>query len=192
MKTHLVFGIVLLLVPDIVSAQERTRPAPNDRANRPSVTRPVPQRPAPPSRPGDPGAIRPPGNGGPAIQPPRPGPGRPEIQPPRPDRPQPPVRPGHGSNKPRPPHRPGYRPPNFRPIYRPGWHYPSDYSYRRWTIGLLLPRLFLSRNYYFNDYATFGFGPPPYGYRWVRYGPDLLLVQSRTRRIRDVIYNAFR
>jgi Ni/Co efflux regulator RcnB len=83
------------------------------------------------------------------------------------------------------------RPPNFRPIHRPGWQYPSGYRYRRWTIGLLLPHLFLSQNYYFDDYARYGFGPPPYGCRWVRYGPDLLLVEVRTGRIRDVVYGAF-
>jgi Ni/Co efflux regulator RcnB len=34
-------------------------------------------------------------------------------------------------------------------------------------------------------------GRPPKGYRWVRYGPDLLLVNVRTGRISDVIYGAF-
>jgi len=36
-----------------------------------------------------------------------------------------------------------------------------------------------------------GVGAPPRGYRWVRYGPDLLLVRSRDRKIVDVIYGAF-
>ncbi|WP_231636068.1 RcnB family protein [Novosphingobium sp. ST904] len=31
----------------------------------------------------------------------------------------------------------------------------------------------------------------PPGYYWVRYGPDLLLVDRRTRRVVDVIYSAF-
>ena len=189
MKKLLLFGIALLLVPEVAQAQEHARPA---RPDRPVMTRPAPPRPGRPPRPGGPGGVRPPGTGGPAIQPPRPGPGRPEIRPPRPERPRPPGRPGHGSNRPRPPHRPGYRPPNFRPIHRPGFHYPAGYGYRRWTIGLLLPRLFLSPTYYFDDYANYGFGPPPSGHRWVRYGPDLLLVNTRTGRIRDVIHNAFR
>ena len=79
----------------------------------------------------------------------------------------------------------------FRPIQRPAFRYPSGYSYRRWSIGALLPSLFLSNNYYFNDYSALGVGAPPYGYHWVRYGPDLLLVQNGTRRIVDVIYGAF-
>jgi Ni/Co efflux regulator RcnB len=192
-KTRLLLGAALLLLvaPDIAQAQDQPRPAPGGRPDRPGAGRPAPGRPARPPRPGGPGG---PGSG----RPPRPG--RPEIQPPRPGRPQPPVRPGkprppgrpgQGQNRPRPPHRPGYRPPNFRPIHRPGWQYPPGYRYRRWTIGLLLPHLFLSPTYYFDDYATYGFGPPPPGYRWVRYGPDLLLVDQRTGRIRDAIYGAF-
>jgi len=195
MKTHLLLGAALLLVaPDIAQAQDHGRPGPGAQQGRPPMTKPAPSRPGGPGG----GGGRPPGAGRPEIQPPRPG--RPSVQPPRPVRPQPPVkpvrprppvRPGHGNNRPRPPHKPGFRPPNFRPIHRPGWRYPPGYAYRRWTIGLLLPHLFLSSTYYFNDYATYGFGPPPYGCRWVRYGPDLLLVETRTGRIRDVVYGAF-
>jgi Ni/Co efflux regulator RcnB len=191
MKTYLLLGAALLLVaPDIASAQDHGRPGGGGQHGRPSVTKPAPSRPAPP-RPSRPGAGRP------EVKPTPSRPGRPGVQPPRPVRPKPPVkprppgRPGHGSNKPRPPHRPGYRPPNIRPIHRPGWRYPPGYAYRRWTIGLLLPHLFLSQAYYFDDYATYGYGPPPYGCRWVRYGPDLLLVDVNTGRIRDVIYGAF-
>ncbi|MBA2933138.1 RcnB family protein [Sphingomonas sp. CGMCC 1.13654] len=193
MKTHLLLGTALLLLvsPDIAQAQDHGRPGHGGGGDRgrPPVTKPAP------SRPGGSGGGRPPGGGHPGVKPPRPG--RPEIQPPRPVRPKPPVRPnppgrpGNGHHKPRPPHNPGFRPPNFRPIHRPGWRYPPGYHYRRWTVGLLLPHLFLSSTYYFDDYATYGFGPPPYGCRWVRYGPDLLLVDVRTGRIRDVIYGAF-
>jgi Ni/Co efflux regulator RcnB len=90
------------------------------------------------------------------------------------------------------PHRPGAgRPPSFHPVHRPGWRYPPGYRYRRWTIGVVLPGLFLSSAYYFDDYWRMGLDGPPWGYRWVRYGPDLLLVETRTGRIADVIYGAF-
>lgn len=155
-------------------------------------------RPRPPGRPGAGGPqVQPPrpGPGGPAIQPPRPGTGGPAIQPPRPGRPQPPRPPRPQPprpERPRPPHRPGAgRPPHFRPIHGNPFRYPHGYGYRRWTIGLLLPRLFRSTTYYFSDYAALGVGAPPYGYRWVRYGPDLLLVNVRTGRIADVLYGAF-
>ncbi|MEP6785824.1 MAG: RcnB family protein [Sphingomonadales bacterium] len=58
-------------------------------------------------------------------------------------------------------------------------------------VGVLLPTILLSNYYYYNNYAALGVGAPPAGYRWVRYGPDLLLVQIRTRRVVDVIYGAF-
>ncbi len=192
-----------------------TRPAPGNGGARPQ--RPVRPNPGGPQiqpvRPGNGGPqIQPPrpgrpGNGGPQIQPPRPNPGggvrppRPNpgggVRPPRPNPGGPGIRPprpnpGHGVRPPRPPHRPGAgRPPNFRPIHRPGFRYPRGYRYRRWSIGLLLPALFLSSTYYFDDYYDLGVGPPPPGYRWVRYGPDLLLVQIGTRRVADVIYGAF-
>ncbi|MDF2387515.1 RcnB family protein, partial [Nostoc ellipsosporum NOK] len=90
------------------------------------------------------------------------------------------------------PHRPGIgRPPNFRPIHRPPFVYPRGYHYQRWSIGGLLPLLFLSNNYYYDGWYDLGLGAPPPGYRWVRYGPDLLLVNVRTRRVVDVIYGAF-
>ncbi len=72
-----------------------------------------------------------------------------------------------------------------------GYNFPRGYSYRRWTPGLLLPSLFFSSSYFFNDYQSLGLYAPPYGYHWVRYGPDLLLVQNGTRRIVEVRYGVF-
>ncbi|HEX3422952.1 MAG TPA: RcnB family protein [Sphingomicrobium sp.] len=71
------------------------------------------------------------------------------------------------------------------------FHYPRGYSYRRWGIGAILPHIFLSNYYYWNDWSALGLLPPPPGYVWVRYGPDLLLVNRYTGRISDVIYGAF-
>ena len=84
-----------------------------------------------------------------------------------------------------------YRGQQRQAINRGDYRYPSGYGYRRWNDGQVLPFLFLTQSYFFNDYANYGFGPPPYGYVWVRYGPDLLLVSRRTGRIRDVIYGVF-
>lgn len=189
----------LLLVPDIAIAQAAApqvqpgqgqpgRPGGPGQGQRPPGVRPPNpgpgngQRP-PVTRPPNPG----PGNGQrpPITRPPNPGPGngqRPPVT--RPPATRPPVA--------RPPHGIGHRPPNFRPIPAQPFRYPRGYHYRRWTIGLILPHLFLSSAYYFDNYATYGFGPPPRGYRWVRYGPDLLLVNVRTGRIADVVYGAFR
>ena len=90
------------------------------------------------------------------------------------------------------PHRPGSgRPPGFRPIHGSPWRYPRGYRYQRWAAGGILPLLFLSSAYFYDDYWRMGLEGPPFGYRWVRYGPDLLLVELGTGRIADVIYGAF-
>jgi hypothetical protein len=103
---------------------------------------------------------------------------------------RPPNRPG--PTPPLGPHRPGGgRPPGFRPVQGGRWRYPPGQRYRRWSIGGILPALFLTSGYVYDDYWRLGLGGPPYGYRWVRYGPDLLLVEWRTDRVVDVIYGAF-
>ena len=89
------------------------------------------------------------------------------------------------------PNRPGVRPPNFQPVRAPAFQYPRGYHYRRWGVGLILPSIFLSNYYFYNNWAALGAYPPPPGFVWVRYGPDLLLVSRRSGRIRDVIYGAF-
>jgi Ni/Co efflux regulator RcnB len=87
--------------------------------------------------------------------------------------------------------RAGYHPAQVQRVRATTFRYPSGYSYRRWTTGGILPRTFLSSNYYYNDWYGLGFGPPPRGYAWVRYGPDLLLVNIRTGRVADVVYGVF-
>ena len=87
--------------------------------------------------------------------------------------------------------RPGTRPTNFRPVRAAPFRYPQGYHYRRWNIGLILPSLFLTNYYFYNEWAAVGAYPPPPGFIWVRYGPDLLLVGRHSGRIRDVIYGAF-
>lgn len=72
-----------------------------------------------------------------------------------------------------------------------GYSYPQGYGYRRWGSGEFLPMLFLSSAYYFDSWDQYGFGAPPYGYRWVRYGPDLLMVDLRTGRVQRVVYGVF-
>lgn len=169
------------------------RPGGDPGAGGPGMTRPSPVQPIPgrpqiqPPRPGPGGPqIQPPrpgpGNGGPQIQPPRPV--RPEIQPPRPVRPQPP-RPGNG-------HRPG--PPNYRPGYWHGAHYsyPSGHRYQRYVVGVYLPQAFWgSRFWWVNDWQLWGLSAYHPGYRWVRVGPDALLVSTANGRIIAVRHNIF-
>jgi Ni/Co efflux regulator RcnB len=90
-----------------------------------------------------------------------------------------------------PTYRIGHRPSTFRRIRAQAFRYPRGYHYRRWHRGSILPRLFLSSLYFWTNWAALGVGPPPPGYVWVRYGPDLLLVNRYNGRIADVIYGAF-
>ena len=85
----------------------------------------------------------------------------------------------------------GARQSNVQPVRAPAFRYPRGYNYRRWSVGLILPSIFLTNYYFYNDWAAVGAYPPPPGFTWVRYGPDLLLVSRRSGRIRDVIYGAF-
>jgi Ni/Co efflux regulator RcnB len=163
-------AMVVLLLPDIAAAQMG-----GPRPDRPGDNRPG--RPGGDNRPGRPGDNRP---GRPGDNRPVPGPG---------------MRP------------PAMRPPAMRPPQRPpqwNWHgryydrmrgpafrYPPGYTYRRWSIGGLLPGLFLSPAYYFDGWRGIGLAAPGPGRRWVRYGPDLLLVNTRTGRVIDVVYDAF-
>ena len=69
--------------------------------------------------------------------------------------------------------------------------YPAGWGYRRWVIGAVLPTIFLVPAYFFADWATLGLDPPDPGYQWVRYGPDLLLVDLNSGQVVDAVYGAF-
>src|SRR5262245_59612729 len=68
-------------------------------------------------------------------------------------------------------------------IQRPAYVYPPGYAYRRWAVGALLPAALIATPFFFLEWQALGLRPPPPGYHWVRYGPDLVLVNDRTRRI---------
>ena len=195
-----IVAAVALLGSSVVMADDQG-PRPDDRG-----------RPGAQQRPGSnqPGQQQRPGSG-------RPGSGRPDGDRPGGDRPGGGDRPDAAPNKPAPgPRPPAPRPPTSRPPAAPrppygrrpphrflsggGWHhsirgpafrYPPGFSYRAWTTGSILPSVFLTPSYFFDDYAPLGLGPPPAGYRWVRYGPDLLLVNVYTGRVADVVDGVF-
>jgi Ni/Co efflux regulator RcnB len=54
-----------------------------------------------------------------------------------------------------------------------------------------MPRPFLASAYYYSAWSTLGLMAPQSGYQWVRYGPDLLLVEIVTGRVVDVRYGVF-
>jgi len=197
MKRAMMFAAMLgLLLPGAGMAQsdqQQNRPPGPPPQGHPPAGHP-PQGHPPPGQPspGRPAAGRP-APGPPAAAQPRP-PGHPP--------PPPPVRP-------RPP-TPGYRPPPVyvRPLPPRGnqfWHrgqyynripgpafaYPPGWRYRQWTIGARLPPLFVAPPYYYQGWGALGLQAPPPGYSWIRFGPDLLLVNLSTDEVEDVIYGVF-
>jgi hypothetical protein len=79
----------------------------------------------------------------------------------------------------------------FNGIHGAPFIYPHGWAYRRWAAGGVLPPLFLTPGYFYPGWASMGLEAPPPGYQWVRYGPDLLLVDVNTGEIADVAYGVF-
>jgi Ni/Co efflux regulator RcnB len=54
-----------------------------------------------------------------------------------------------------------------------------------------MPGAFLASTYYYSGWAGLGLTAPPANYQWVRYGPDLYLVNTLTGAVTDVRYGVF-
>jgi hypothetical protein len=85
----------------------------------------------------------------------------------------------------------GYHGHFFNPVHVSPFIYPPGWAYRRWAVGAVLPPLFLAPAYYYTDWATLGLEPPPPGAQWLRYGPDLLLVDVSTGNVIEVVPDVF-
>ncbi len=79
----------------------------------------------------------------------------------------------------------------FERVHIAPFVYPRGFGYRRWVVGGLLPPIFLTPTYFYDDWAGLGLAPPPPGAEWVRYGPDLLLVDLSSGQVLDVAYDVF-
>lgn len=81
---------------------------------------------------------------------------------------------------------------SHRDIYtRPAYYGPSGYRYRPVAVGYRFAPAYYGRDYWVNDYARYRLPRPGYGYqRWVRYGNDVVLVDTRNGRTVRV-YNSF-
>lgn len=80
-----------------------------------------------------------------------------------------------------------------RSIFSPGRYYApvTNYNYRRLSIGITLGSPFYSNRYWINDPWQYRL-PAVYGsYRWVRYYDDVLLIDTYTGEVVDVIYDFF-
>jgi len=81
---------------------------------------------------------------------------------------------------------------SHRDVYTRGAYAgPRGYRYRPVTAGYRFTPDYYGQRYWINDYATYRLPRPGYGYqRWVRYGNDVVLVDTRSGRVVRV-YNGF-
>ena len=69
---------------------------------------------------------------------------------------------------------------------------PPGQAKKLYGKGEYLPRTNYSERYYVSDpYYRNQLPPAPYGYRWVQYGSDAYLVQTRNGLISDVVRTLF-
>ena len=68
---------------------------------------------------------------------------------------------------------------------------PRGFHYQRWTYGEYLPSIYWAHDYWLTSWWMFDLAIPPYGYEWVRYGDDALLVNVYTGQILQVDYGVF-
>src|SRR4051812_19120200 len=71
--------------------------------------------------------------------------------------------------------------------YRP----PPGQTYQRIDKGSTLPRNFWLARYFVTDCAAFGLPAPVQGFQWVRYGPDILLINLSSGVADDLITDFF-
>lgn len=74
-----------------------------------------------------------------------------------------------------------------QPYYSPY----RGYRYTRFSIGHILDRLFWGQNYWISNPWQYRLPPAPIGYQWVRYYDDVLLIDTYTGEVVDVIYEFF-
>ncbi|MDP8912310.1 MAG: RcnB family protein [Pseudomonadota bacterium] len=80
-----------------------------------------------------------------------------------------------------------------RGLYSPGYYYSPyrNHSYSRFGIGVTLGSGFYSSRYWINDPWRYRLPEPFPGTRWIRYYNDVLLVDTFTGEVVDVIYDFF-
>jgi Ni/Co efflux regulator RcnB len=68
---------------------------------------------------------------------------------------------------------------------------PPGFHYQRWGFGAFLPAVYFAPSFWISDWLAYDLFAPPYGYVWVRYGPDALLIDEYTGEIVQADYGVF-
>lgn len=78
-------------------------------------------------------------------------------------------------------------------IYRPGAYYAPyrSHRYSRLQTGFYLNSLFFQQRFYINDPYAYRLPPAYAPYQWVRYYDDVVMVDTYTGEVVDVIYDFF-
>ena len=83
-----------------------------------------------------------------------------------------------------------YRRKNESAFRRGNYNAPRGYRYSQVRVGVNLRPAFYGNRYWINDPYTYRLPRAERGTRWIRYGNDVLLVNTRTGRVLRV-YNRF-
>lgn len=68
---------------------------------------------------------------------------------------------------------------------------PRGYAYRSWNVGGYFPRDYYDRRFWIGNPHAYRLPVAYGGARWVRYGPDALLIRLRDGAVLQVVPNRF-
>jgi len=78
-----------------------------------------------------------------------------------------------------------------RPFAAAPYAWPQGYGYQPIGVGGYLAPAFWSPDYFVVDYYLYGVPPPEPDFAWIRYGPDLLLMNLDTGEVVQVVSGVF-
>ncbi len=74
----------------------------------------------------------------------------------------------------------------------PAWVAPRGVRYQPWNVGYRVPPAFAARQYWVANPGFYQLQPAWRGTRWVRYGPDALLIRTRDGVVVQVVRSLWR
>ncbi|WP_419813995.1 RcnB family protein [Glacieibacterium sp.] len=82
----------------------------------------------------------------------------------------------------------GYRGERFR---AGSYYHPRGYGYRSWNTGAYLPRAYWGQRYWIGNPVGYRLDYARPGTRWIRVGPDALLIRTYNGSVIRVVRNLF-
>lgn len=83
-----------------------------------------------------------------------------------------------------------YRRTHRNAFHRPAYVGPRGWSYRPVSVGYRFAPAYYGQRYWVNDWSTYRLPRPGAHQRWIRYGNDVVLINTRNGRVLSV-YNGF-